>query len=86
MTAQNAPVLAFLWSLVPEQSALLPVFIFMGVTDDTALNGLARMQTRDDFMYQWVQRNYITALQFTAIMTGLRAMHTIPPLSSQVSV
>ncbi|RDX56826.1 hypothetical protein OH76DRAFT_1395966 [Lentinus brumalis] len=72
LTAENAPVLAFLRNLVPEQTALLPVFVSKGVTNNAELQGLARMPKRDEFVYSWVKTNHITELQFFAIMTGLR--------------
>ncbi|RPD80020.1 hypothetical protein L226DRAFT_188392 [Lentinus tigrinus ALCF2SS1-7] len=82
VTPQNAPILAFLRTLVPEQTTLLPVFIYMGITDDAALLGLARMKDRDEWVYSWTQRKLITELQFVAIMAGLRAIHNTPPASS----
>ncbi len=72
LTPENAPVLAFLRNLVPEQTALLPVFVSKGVTNGAELQGLARMPKRDEFVYSWVKTNQITELQFVAIMTGLR--------------
>lgn len=74
---QNAPVLVFLQTLVPDQSTLLPLVISMGVTDDAALHGLARMQCRNKFFYSWVKQNFITELQLIAIITGLQVMVNI---------
>ena len=86
VTPHNAPIQAFLQTLVPEQTALLPVFIAMGVSDNAALQGLARMNMRDEFLYSWVKQNLITELQFAVIIEALRTMHNIPPMSIQVTI
>ncbi|KAI0709185.1 hypothetical protein C8Q76DRAFT_813379 [Earliella scabrosa] len=85
VNARTDPVLAFLRGLDPEQTDLLPVFVAMGVTDGAALQGVARMSTRDAWVYSWVKENRITELQFTAIVSGFKKMAYVPPTASQIS-
>ena len=85
VNGRSDPVFAFLRGLDPEQTDLLPVFVAMGVTDGAALQGVARMRTRDAWVYSWVKENHITELQFAAIVSGFKKMVYVPPTASQIS-
>ncbi|KAI0647002.1 hypothetical protein C8Q79DRAFT_925650 [Trametes meyenii] len=68
------PVAAFLSSLFPDQSALLSVLVAAGITDSVTLDGLARMDARNKWLYGFVREGTLTELQFVAIQTGLDKM------------
>lgn len=72
--SESDPVLAFLRSLKPDQSRLLPVFLSQGVTGGPELNGLAQMDARDSWLYCWVKERRITEFQYSLILAGLRAL------------
>ncbi|KAI0670433.1 hypothetical protein C8Q78DRAFT_1036160 [Trametes maxima] len=74
--ATDGPVVAFLGSLCPDQSALLPVFLAAGIADGAALNGVARMEGRNKWLYSLVREGTLTELQFIAVVAGLDKMRS----------
>ncbi|KAI0637020.1 hypothetical protein C8Q77DRAFT_541306 [Trametes polyzona] len=68
-------VLEFLRSLLPDQSALLPVLVEKGVVDGVQLDGLARMPAprRKKLLNAWLREESINELQFDALDAGLEA-------------